>query len=75
MRYRDQNCVTYEMTGALEFNLPLYDGGYYRPEAHRIELHYDAAQSCGGGGVSLIRLHGCAASACAMRASDDADHA
>ena len=28
------------------------DGGYYRPEAHRIELHYDAAQSCGGGGVS-----------------------
>ena len=25
--YRDQNCNTYEMTGAIEFSLPLYDGG------------------------------------------------
>lgn len=24
---RDQNCQTYEMTGAIEFSMPLYDGG------------------------------------------------
>lgn len=32
LRRRDQYCNTYEMTGAVEFNLPLYDGGANRAQ-------------------------------------------
>lgn len=56
-RYRDQNCVTYEMTGALEFNLPLYDGGA------------NAAQR---GGVTARRM-GLEAELAAQQRSHDAE--
>ena len=34
--YRDKNCSTYEVTGGLQFSMPLYDGGANRAERYSV---------------------------------------
>ena len=34
--YRNQNCSTYEVTGGLQFSMPLYDGGANRAERYSV---------------------------------------
>ena len=59
LRYRGQNCSTYEVTGGLQFSMPLYDGGANRAERYSV----------------VARLRGLENSLAAAHRSHDAENA